>query len=367
MVMEPHDRTDWPEQTDELIDEYFVQHDRTDPPNAEGEESSHTAVATANELDPSVRVALDQFRAELATRDLTPPDTELSLQAVWARIRAREAPKRVAASTRRSAWKWPVGIAAGLVIAILGGITTAVLSPRFNPTGQLQEVIEARRFTTARGQQATVRLADGTTVLLGNASELYVSAGFNTQDREVRVVGEAYFTVTNNAAAPFTVRVGNAVTRVLGTEFAVRHFPEDTSVRVIVVSGKVSTGSIPPESHRSFEADAAVLSAGDMADVSTSGSLRISRVENVDAALAWTRGELVFDKATFRDVIPALERFYDVRIRVPDSMLLERRVTTAFYTEPAADAMRFLASVLDVDVVVRDKEITFRLKGGSGR
>jgi transmembrane sensor len=73
-------------------------------------------------------------------------------------------------------------------------------------------------YATARGEQRTVRLADGSMVRLNGATRIAISLA--SDRREVRLEsGEAYFDVAHDATRPFTVRAGTSDARVLGTAF----------------------------------------------------------------------------------------------------------------------------------------------------
>src|SRR4029078_6001494 len=97
----------------------------------------------------------------------------------------------------------------------------------------------AKTFATANGQRDSVRLDDGTRVVLAPESRLTVAMGYGDKVREVELTGEAYFDVHHDAARPFVVHAGGADIRDLGTTFTVRS-TADQGVRVAVTSGSVS-------------------------------------------------------------------------------------------------------------------------------
>jgi transmembrane sensor len=90
----------------------------------------------------------------------------------------------------------------------------------------------ANRFTTGVGEQRTLRLSDGSTVVLNTDTTVRVS--FTDAVREVRLLhGEALFNVTKNPARPFRVRSDEVVAQAVGTSFVVRRMPTETVVTVI--------------------------------------------------------------------------------------------------------------------------------------
>ncbi len=75
-------------------------------------------------------------------------------------------------------------------------------------------------------------------------------------NRDVYLSGEAFFEVTKNPDRPFRVFANEIVTKVLGTSFTVRSFENDTTIQVIVRTGKVTVYSqaiteYPPQRYRS--------------------------------------------------------------------------------------------------------------------
>ena len=177
---------------------------------------------------------------------------------------------------------------------------------------------------TARGQRATLRLADGTRVTLAAASTLRYPDEFAGRAREVHLEGEAHFDVAHDDDAPFVVRAGGAVAEDLGTAFVVRAYPGDSSVRVVVTSGKVAlrAASAAPRQAR-------VLEPGDLGRQGASGAATVERVDTA-AYVAWMRGGLVFDATPLPEVLAQIERWYDVELQLADTVLRARRFTGAF-------------------------------------
>ena len=96
----------------------------------------------------------------------------------------------------------------------------------------------------------TLLFPDGSLVRLSPNSRISYPAGFDTASvREVYLSGQAFFQVVKNPRHPFRVIAGEVVTKVLGTSFCVRSFEKDTTIQVVVRTGKVSVYSqaIPGE------------------------------------------------------------------------------------------------------------------------
>jgi transmembrane sensor len=241
-------------------------------------------------------------------------------------------PHRTPAQRR---WRAAVAIAAGIVV-VAGALATL---DRSAPAPKVAAEPPLKEFATAPGQRATIRLADGTRVELGFASRLRVRP-FETGRREMTLEGEAVFDVVHDAARPFLVHAANAVTEDLGTSFSIRAYPEDGSVRVVVMSGRVALRPHAPGAG----SREAVLGPGELGRLDSAGRIEVrSRVDTTEY-LGWLSGRVVFDNARLDAVAAELARRFDVAIRIPDPAVAARRVTVDMPS-------RTLAEVLDAALV----------------
>jgi hypothetical protein len=82
-------------------------------------------------------------------------------------------------------------------------------------------------------------LPDGSQVWLNKNSSLTVVGNFEGSERKVQLIGEAYFQVAENREKPFVILAGNSITKVVGTSFDIKAFPNNDNVEINVRSGKV--------------------------------------------------------------------------------------------------------------------------------
>src|SRR5690606_27540139 len=88
--------------------------------------------------------------------------------------------------------------------------------------------VEMLSLTTPKGGTYQLTLADGTRIWLNANSTLHYPSRFAGADREVAISGEAYFSVAKDAERPFKVVSEGQVVQVLGTEFNVSAYPDDS-------------------------------------------------------------------------------------------------------------------------------------------
>jgi transmembrane sensor len=135
----------------------------------------------------------------------------------------------------------PTGVLTSVAAAAFVLITAIWIfnNHRFAAVGQTLPPMTRGDFSTAVGQQRSIRLADGTTMLLNTASDATVF--YSMREREVYLArGEASFTVAHDAERPFLVRAGRRHRlQATDTRFDVRVISPDT-VELIVAEGQVT-------------------------------------------------------------------------------------------------------------------------------
>jgi transmembrane sensor len=204
--------------------------------------------------------------------------------------------------------------------------------------------VTAQEYATAPGRRDTVRLLDGTRIVLGPASRLRVTAGFAIGVREVTLTGEALFTVAHDAARPFRVRASHAIVEDVGTTFNVRAYESDATTTVVVAQGRVIV-----------RADTAVVAVRRTSDVTleagmlgivADGAVRVEHDVDLTRHIAWAEGRLVFRNTPLREALPQIARWYDVDVRLADTALAGRRITGTFEAESADYVLQLVTQSL---------------------
>jgi transmembrane sensor len=254
-----------------------------------------------------------------------PPDVEAALRRVHERMRRPALHLLTGATTGSSALGARVGWsaalrAAAIVVLLLGG---ALVARRLLPHGggEPATLASAHLYRAATGQLDSVRLADGTRVLLAPGSTLRVPADYAGR-RQVALEGEALFEVQHDATHPFMVRVGAVTVQDIGTIFDVRG-DAGAQVRVVVTHGSVEvrSGGAGP---------GLILHQSQAAVVDPGGAAELVRDSATADDLAWTQGRLVFRHAPMSEIAGALRRWYGVDLQVADPALADQHLTTSF-------------------------------------
>ncbi len=314
----------------------------------------------AGDASPEERAAIDSWlaadEAHVATlsrlsrivRDTYPYADVIDAERGWAQIAARwqirdgvetseTSDRRPLSPTMPSAlhrrFFMPIAMAATAVLTLVAG--WQFMGSRTTSSYE-QSVTE---YTTTNGQRTTVQLDDGTTVLLNVASSLRVPRDFGTRTRTVQLDGEARFSVTHQGSTPLIVDAGGAKTTVLGTIFNVRAYAGEGTMQVFVVDGKVSVRPV-----QVTVPQMATLTRGELVAITAGNGPVVSEPGNPDQYLAWTKGQLIFDRTPVTQVLTELSRWYDIDISLADSTLASRHLSARF----DARSMQSVNGVLSV-------------------
>jgi ferric-dicitrate binding protein FerR (iron transport regulator) len=252
------------------------------------------------------------------------------------------------------------GVAAAIIAGILSKTRheTRVRTAAPNP---------ARDIVTAPGQRALLHLSDGTRVALSPDSRLRISADFGDVrgQRAVWLEGEALFVVRHDSAHSFVVNTSLGSAEDLGTEFMVSTYPEVNGMRVAVREGSVAIHSDSAAVSSGTNGEPAtsldtltILRKGDVALLSSSGTLDVSRSQDFASLFGGSEGLIVLDATPLRDAIPRLERWYGIRIHVRERGLLSRRVSGTFRDEPATEVLALIALALESKAEWNQNEVT---------
>lgn len=193
-------------------------------------------------------------------------------------------------------------------------------------------------YSTSIGQQQTLALVDGSSIVLNTNTE--ISVNYSARSRDIRLLtGEAHFTVTKDEARPFRVYASNKRVEAVGTAFAVRL--QENDVQVSVNEGKVALTSqdrvvdVPASrNHTRVDELLGTLEAGheaiitdvDDLDVGIKKSVIKIELADVERKLSWRNGLLKFSGEPLEKVVDEISRYTTVRIEISDPTIRSTRV-----------------------------------------
>lgn len=294
------------------------------------------------ECSPEERARVDEWLAADARHRAILESAMVAAGRVLEEVPVPSRTPRFATSrdTARSTSPWALAAAAALVLAVGGTL--------FSRAHQIPASADAsaavlRTAATTHGQRDTLRLQDGTRVILGAKSTLRYPMTFTGASRDVYLTGEGYFEVVHDTQHPFRVHAAGATAEDVGTAFGVRAYSGDASVQVVVAEGMVALGA----SNTPLQS-ATVLTHNQLGSLRNGGTITSVRHVDVDTYLGWLKGRLVFDEMPLSEVAVQLERWYGVNVRIADTAQASNKLTASFTDEPLADVLSALSPALDV-------------------
>lgn len=177
-------------------------------------------------------------------------------------------------------------------------------------SGVINRLLPARENTlayiniqTSTGQMKRITLPDSSVVMLNANSSLSYHPDFRNY-RQLRISGEAFFTVTPDDTHPFTVFTKDSIrTIVLGTSFNINCY-DTADTRISVATGSVRVS----KAMRTL----GVLRKQESIHYDGITGTYI-RLERVDAA-GWTKGHWEYDNCRFRDLAGLLYNQYGITL-----------------------------------------------------
>jgi len=240
---------------------------------------------------------------------------------LWKEIQNRKSAEPVVALGHHDTpsynwWRMGLRIAASLVAIVVIAIAILKIAP-WNSG-------ETVRYATQYGEVRHIVLPDGSAVVLNANSVLTFDEDWERHaPREVKLKGEAFFTVTHQKNhQKFKVALAdNVLVEVLGTQFTVTQRPHKT--RVVLNEGKVKlsiteAAMLGLSSHTVAQE---TLQPGDLVEViKSTRRLKKEAAHNLEAYAAFQQNKLMFVDAPLTEVAQVLKDTYgfDMKFSKPD-------------------------------------------------
>jgi ferric-dicitrate binding protein FerR (iron transport regulator) len=253
-------------------------------------------------------------------------------------------------------------------VFLLGGILSYFIF-----TSRLQP--EKVTFTEVRspfGARSEVVLPDGSTVWLNAGSRIKYRSDFNKDNREIQLSGEGYFKVTPNEELFFNVITGDLSIQVLGTEFNVKSYDDESIIETTLVEGKIAIqqgrkhkGSIylKPNQKAVYVKNNNLLTVKDLKVVREAkpealqlkkGIIYIAEKVDPEPIIAWKENRMILKGEELGNLVIKLQRKFDVMFIFGSNTLNKFRFTGTIENET-------LTQVLDV--IKLSAPIEYKLQG----
>lgn len=190
---------------------------------------------------------------------------------------------------------------------------------------KLSDAGQLLTLTTPRGGQYQLVLPDGSKIWLNSSSSVKFPSRFTSDKREVEITGEVYLEVAKNLKMPFRVKANNTIVEVLGTEFNVNAYNDESTLKTTLIGGSVkvlvigkeateTTGrSVRYDQLKGSEGDGIILQPGQQAV--SDGDHITRQIADIDKVLAWKNGFFSVQDEDFGSFMRQIERWYDINVK----------------------------------------------------
>jgi|GEM_PF-80548 len=202
---------------------------------------------------------------------------------------------------------------------------------------------------TRVGESITQTLADGSVLTLNTNSHVKVTFT-QTQRLLALEYGELHIDVAHNPNQPLSVHAGGKVMQAVGTAFNVEY--HNNQVELLVTEGEVRVANIDHTSKASDPMRATRLDQvrlprsalslvrgeksllGSPENALTENAIKVVKVKqsDIDAALSWQQGKLIFRGETLQQAMKEVSRYTAVTFDIRDAELAQTHIAGVFNT-----------------------------------
>lgn len=217
-----------------------------------------------------------------------------------------------------------------------------------NEDDQTTEVVY-NVLTIPRGGQFFIQLTDGTKIWLNSESQLkYPVAFVKGKTRQVELLyGEAYFEVSpseSNYGDAFKVQSSMQTVEVLGTQFNIKAYKEESEIYTTLIEGKVRINKGNENK---------TLQPGQQSIISADSVISVIMTD-VNMETAWKQGLFSFKDKSLKEIMIVLARWYDVDISFENEDLQKIRFKGVLSKDQALEDILLTIKNLKV---IKDYEI----------
>lgn len=269
------------------------------------------------------------------------------------------------------------GMVAGIGFASMAAVLIAVVVMNDTPvkTVRNHNPPVTSEISTRYGSKTNIVLPDGSKVWLNSGSKLTYDKSFGENLREVNLTGEAYFDVVHNATRPFVIHTRAMDIKVLGTEFNVKSYPEESTTEASLIKGSIEVSLLDKRADKiilkpreklivsnetmpepgNHQAGSKNLNSGPIFSL---GHLNYFSLDSTILETSWVNNKLVFEDESFSEVASKMSRWYGVDFEFHDGIIKNERFTGNFKNESIEEALKAMQITTEFSFRIADKHVT---------
>lgn len=223
--------------------------------------------------------------------------------------------------------------------------------------GLANKEIAYNYLTTPRGGQFFVKLSDGTQVWLNSESRIKYPVNFQKgETRRVELVyGEAYFDVspsTIHNGSKFKVVNQSQEVQVLGTEFNIKAYKDESSLFTTLVEGKVSVNAMNKTQ---------ILTPNQQLKLDVTNNKTVISDVDVYREVSWKRGVFSFKNKSLKEIMTVLARWYEIEVVFNDKSL-ESKIFSGTLKKKLSinDILETITAANDIEYEITNKTVLLK-------
>lgn len=258
------------------------------------------------------------------------------------------------------------------------------------PTEIAGSAIDYNEVTVPLGAKSTIRLPDGTEVILNAGSKLTYSTEYGKVLREVEFSGEGYFKVAKIKDKPFIVHTSKTSIEALGTEFNVKAYPTENVIETILVEGSVAIRKTDTEkTNKKGSLDKAIIlkpgqvlqivknpaeeaqlaAAAPSPVVGTEEGLKPVdnqkdiRIGNIDVQVgtSWKDARWIIRGTNLKDLAVLLSRRFNVNIELKDSTINQYKFSGRIENETLEEVLNIIKYTIPINAKIDKGDVTWSI------
>ncbi|MGY0038983.1 FecR domain-containing protein [Pedobacter sp. NJ-S-72] len=238
------------------------------------------------------------------------------------------------ATRKKPTYQWAVA-AMILLLALGTGLLFYKNNKPIPVIAKTQESWKSIDNQTANVMELTLK--DGTGVKLYAHSKISFPIQFQSDKRDVKLTGKAFFKVVKDKTRPFTVFSGNISTTALGTQFTINAPDNNGTISVKLHEGKVVIKTLTKDKPHS---PVYLIPEQELVYNNNTGTATVSHFEEAPLIktvkkqpVNLTRHNgisITFNREPVKNVFTALEKAYHIDLTYPESELKDYNFTGSF-------------------------------------
>ncbi|HJS00674.1 MAG TPA: FecR family protein [Flavobacterium sp.] len=307
--------------------------------------------------------------------NLPEEEVDAALQKTWMKIERKEKDRKME-QTVIQLWNtnWFKKVAAILVFGLLSFYVYDNYFANSNYYSVYDQVVSndndglLEQINNSNKPQI-VTLSDGSSVLLQPKSKLSYPKVFKGNERNVYLLGEAFFEISKNPKKPFFVHANEIVTKVVGTSFRVKAYADQSNVEVLVRTGKVKINSAKAI-RKSSDKEIVLLPNQALRFIRKNQTFdkitNITQDNTINNSIgAIEQLSFEFTDIPVEQIFKTIEQAYSVEIDFPKQELAKCHLTTSLNDQPLPEKLKIICKSIgnNTTYTMNGNQITIVSKG----